>query len=64
MVAWLAAHVVDILLILAVAVVVALIVRRSVKNKKAGKHTCGCDCANCSLHGACHGNNQPTDARS
>ena len=64
MVAWLAAHVVDILLILAVAVIVALIVRRSVKNKKAGKHTCGCDCANCYLSGACHGNSQATDSRS
>lgn len=64
MFAWLAAHVVDILLVLAVAVIVALIVRRSVKNKKAGKHSCGCDCANCSLNGACHGNSQATDSRS
>ena len=38
---------VDIALLAAVAGVVALAVRRLVKNKKQGKTACGCDCGTC-----------------
>ncbi len=37
----------DIILILAIVLAVALAVIKIIKNKKAGKSSCGCDCSNC-----------------
>ncbi len=34
---------------------VILIILHLKKNKAAGKSSCGCGCANCALHGKCHG---------
>lgn len=34
--------------------IVVLIVLRLMKNKKAGKSSCGCNCAHCAMHGTCH----------
>jgi len=34
----------------ALVVIVALIIRKMIKDKKAGKSSCGCNC------GECHGN--------
>ena len=62
MLAWLSANCVNILLILAVTAMVFLIVRGMVRDKKAGKSSCGgsCSscggsCAGCPMHGQCHG---------
>jgi asparagine N-glycosylation enzyme membrane subunit Stt3 len=44
---WLAAHIIDILLIFAIVLTVVLIVRGMIRNKKAGKSACGCDCGSC-----------------
>ena len=52
MLAWLAANLINIVLILAVAAVLGLIVRGMVRDRKAGKSSCGGSCADC---GACHG---------
>ena len=60
MFAWLSAHLVDIVLVLIIVAVVALIIRKSVKDKKAGKHSCGGNCANCSMACSCHSDNQQT----
>ena len=38
---------IDILLIVAVAGIVALAAGKLIRNKKQGKGTCGCGCANC-----------------
>ncbi|MBQ1396914.1 MAG: FeoB-associated Cys-rich membrane protein [Clostridia bacterium] len=35
--------------------IVALAVRHLVVNKKKGKTSCGCGCANCPSAGICHG---------
>lgn len=35
--------------------VILLIILQLKKNKAAGKSSCGCGCANCALHGKCHG---------
>ena len=43
-----------ILTIVVLAAVVALIVRYMIKNKKAGKSSCGAGCAHCAMHGECH----------
>ncbi|MBR4542660.1 MAG: FeoB-associated Cys-rich membrane protein [Lachnospiraceae bacterium] len=45
----------DIILIIAIVHAVALAVIKIIKNKKAGKSSCGCDCsscAGCQMH--CH----------
>lgn len=34
--------------------IVLLIIFRGIKNKKAGKGGCGCDCENCSGSDLCH----------
>ena len=45
----------DIIIIIALAIVVTLAVIKIIRNKKAGKSSCGCDCsscAGCQMH--CH----------
>ncbi|MCR4693196.1 MAG: FeoB-associated Cys-rich membrane protein [Firmicutes bacterium] len=36
--------------------IVAGIVTKMVKDKKAGKSSCGCGCGNCPMSGECHKN--------
>ena len=52
MLAWLAANAINIVLVLVIAVVVGLILRGMIRDKKAGKSSCGGNCAGC---GACGG---------
>jgi branched-subunit amino acid permease len=35
-------------------VIVALVIRKMVKDKKQGKSSCGCNCASCPSACACH----------
>lgn len=58
MIGWLAANWVNILVIALVAVAVFFAARSLIKNKKAGKSSCGCSCANCALAGKCHSQNK------
>lgn len=39
---------------LIVFTVVALIIVNMIKDRKKGKSSCGCGCANCPSSGACH----------
>ena len=39
---------------LALIAVVAGIIARMIKNKKAGKSSCGCGCGSCPMNGGCH----------
>lgn len=43
-----------ILVILVLAVIVALIAAKLVRDKKKGKTSCGCGCENCPSKGMCH----------
>ena len=52
MLAWFAANVINIVLILVIAAVVGLILRGMIRDRKAGKSSCGGNCAGC---GACGG---------
>ncbi len=52
MLAWLSANLINISLIAAVALIVFLLVRVMVRDRKAGKAPCGGNCASC---GACRG---------
>ena len=52
MLAWLAANLINIVLILVVAAVIGLILRGMIRDRKAGRSSCGGSCAD---YGACHG---------
>ena len=58
MIDWLAANWVNILVIALVAVMIFFAARSLIKDKKAGKSSCGCSCANCALAGKCHSQNK------
>ena len=53
MVAWLSANLINIVLVAAVALIVALLIRGMVRDKKAGKSACGGNCASCGACGGC-----------
>ena len=64
MLSWLQANLGSIVVVLVLLAIVALIVRRLVMDRKAGKHICGgsCDscgggcggCGGCPMQGKCH----------
>ena len=51
---WIGANLGSILICLVLIAIVALIIRHLVRQKKQGKSSCGCGCANCAMHGSCH----------
>ena len=51
---WFAANLGTILISLILAVIVTLIVVYLLRQKKAGKSSCGANCAHCAMHGQCH----------
>ncbi len=52
---WLLDNIGTIVVLAVLIAIVALIIRHIRKDKAAGKSSCGCGCANCALHGKCHG---------
>ena len=50
MLTWLSNNLINILIIAVIALVVGLVIRGMIQDKKAGKSCCGCNCASC---GAC-----------
>ena len=58
MIDWLASNWVNILVIALVAVMVFFAARSLIKDKKAGKSSCGCNCSHCALAGKCHRQNK------
>lgn len=55
MLAWLAANLINIVLILVIAAVIGLILRGMIRDRKAGKSPCGGSCADCGACGSCGG---------
>ena len=62
MLSWLQSNIGSIAVSLVLLVVIALIIRRLILDKKAGRHicggscgSCGGSCAGCPMHGQCHG---------
>ena len=53
MLAWLSANLVNIILIAVIALIVGLLIRGMVCSKKAGKSSCGGNCASCGACGGC-----------
>ena len=54
MLEWLYNNLANILILLAVAGIVVLAIVTMIRDKKAGKSSCGCNCANCAMAGKCH----------
>ena len=52
MLTWLSANLINIVLIAFIALIVGLLLRGMIRDKKAGKSSCGGSCASC---GACGG---------
>ncbi len=42
-----------VLILLGLGAVVTLIIRSLIRQKKAGKSSCGCGCASCPMNGKC-----------
>ena len=54
MLQWLSANIGTILIGGAPLAVVLLIIRYLLRQRKAGKSSCGTGCAHCAMHGQCH----------
>ena len=54
MIEWLAANWINILIIALVGAAVFFAVRSMIKDKKAGKCSCGCKCSGCAMADKCH----------
>ena len=52
MFAWLSANLINIVLIAVIVLITALLIRGMIRDRKAGKSSCGGNCASC---GACSG---------
>ena len=52
MFAWLSANLINIALIAVIVLITALLIRGMIRDRKAGKSSCGGNCASC---GACSG---------
>ena len=51
---WLSANLANILIVLVLAAIVTGVIIKLCRDKKKGKSSCGCNCAHCAMHGACH----------
>ena len=54
MLEWLSSNTANIIVVAAVLALVVAAVMIMIKDKKAGKSSCGCNCSNCALAGKCH----------
>lgn len=52
-----------IIILAVVAFIVGLIVRSMIKNKKAGRSSCGCGCSTCAMNGQCHSKASSADGK-
>ena len=51
---WLKQNLGTIVVSLVLVAIVVLIIAKMVRDKKNGKSSCGCGCANCAMRGKCH----------
>ena len=53
MFAWLSANLINIALVAVIVLIVALLIRGMIRDRKAGKSSCGGNCAACGACGSC-----------
>lgn len=58
MIAWIMNNIATIVVLLIVIAVLALVVAKMIKDKKAGKKSCSCGCGGCPMKDSCHSNNK------
>ena len=44
---WLSANLVNLVIVAVLALIVGFAIRSMIRDRKAGKSSCGCDCASC-----------------
>ena len=54
MLTWITQNIATIAICAVLIAVCALIIARMIINRKKGKSSCGCGCADCAMKGACH----------
>lgn len=54
MMTWLAANAATIIISLILAGVVVAVIVKMIRDKKNGKNSCGCGCADCAMKDTCH----------
>ena len=52
MLAWLSANLINIVLVAVVVLITGLVIRSMIRDKKAGKSSCGGNCSSCGLCGS------------
>lgn len=57
MIAWISENIATILICAVLLVIVAAVIAGIVRDKKNGKSSCGCGCANCPMSGECNKKN-------
>lgn len=55
MLTWIAENILTIIISAGLLAILAAIVVKLVCDKKKGRSSCGCGCANCAMSGTCHG---------
>lgn len=55
MLSYLTANIGTIVVLAVLILVVALIIRGQIREKKAGRSSCGSGCSHCAMAGKCHG---------
>ena len=53
---WLSENIGTIIISLMLLLIVALIIKGMIRDKKRGKSSCGCRCGHCPMSGVCHKN--------
>lgn len=54
MLTWILENIATIIICVVLLAIVAAIIVGIVRDKKKGKSSCGCGCANCPMSGSCH----------
>ena len=52
---WLSANLVNLVIVAALVLIVGFAIRSMIRDRKAGKSSCGCSCASCGACGSCAG---------
>ena len=60
---WLSENLGTIVISLMLIVIVALIIKGMISDKKKGRSSCGCGCSQCPMSGACHRRRQRNTIR-
>lgn len=54
MISWIIDNIATIIICIVLIIIVAAIIASMIKNKKNGKHSCGCNCSGCDMNCSCH----------